>query len=253
MGGILTDVGRFLRVNFYEGERPLEPDLRHGLYPFVTVSREYGAGGRVFAEALLEQMERERDPMFHHWRIFDRELCEELAGREGPNSALRSLVTEEYQSEIERLILTLLGQSSGQSVAVKKLFESIRTLATFGKVIIIGRAGACVTQCLPLGVHLRLTAPEWLKIKRLRLESMSPAHARKELARVDRGRALLVQNCFQREISDPSLYDGVWNIARVPVEPLARICIQLIRERVASHRIRTHRPSSGLEVALQPA
>lgn len=253
MGGVLTDVGRFLRVNFYEGERPLEPDLRRGLYPFVTVSREYGAGGRYFAEVLLEQMEQERDPVFRNWRIFDREICEELAGHEGPHSALRSLVSEEYQSEIERLILTLLGHSSGQSLAVKKLFESIRTLATFGKVIIVGRAGCCVTHSLPLGVHLRLTAPEWLRMHRLRLGTMNPAQARKILNRTDRGRALLVRNSFQREISDPALYDGIWNVARIPYDVLARLTIQLIRERVAGHRAQSHHHASGLDLALQPA
>ncbi len=251
MGGVLSDVGRFLKVNFYEGEHPVEPDLRRGLYPFVTVSREYGAGGRTFAEVLLELMGQERDSVFHNWRIFDRELCEELAGQESSHSALRALVTEEYQSEIERLILTLLGQSSGQSLAVKKLFESIRMLATFGKVIIIGRAGACVTQSLPLGVHLRLTAPEWLRIHRLRLGSMNPAQARKILNRTDRGRALLVRNCFQRDIADPTLYDAVWNTARVPFPTIARQTIHLIRERLNTCRVSLPRHGSGVELALR--
>jgi hypothetical protein len=251
MGGVLSDVGRFLKVNFYEGEHPVEPDLRRGLYPFVTVSREYGAGGRTFAETLLELMGQERDPVFHNWRIFDRELCEELAGQEASHSALRALVTEAYQSEIERLILTLLGQSSGQSLAVKKLFENIRMLATFGKVIIIGRAGVCVTQSLPLGVHLRLAAPEWLRIHRLRLGSMNPAQARKILNRTDRGRALLVRNYFQREISDPTLYDAVWNTGRVPFPTIARQTIQLIRERLNAVRASRPHSSSGLEFAVQ--
>jgi hypothetical protein len=228
---MLKDIQRFLDINAFPRQHPDRPDLRRGLYPFVTISRQVGAGGRSLARALVLELEKQPNPDFHKWKIFDRDLCERLVEDKELRLSLRKLWSEEYHSEIEELILSLLGGSSSQPVAVKKLFEAIRSVAILGKVIIVGRAGSCVTASLPQGVHLRLVASEDSRIERMKLTPLGEAESRKVLRRQDRGRERLVRTYFRKEISDPLLYDAVWNTDMVPIEVIASAVVALIQHK----------------------
>ena len=106
----------------------------------------------------------------------------------------------------------------------------VRTLATVGNVIIVGRAGACATRGLPHGIHVRLIAPEPWRVARMRqLFGLSESEARQVMARQDRDRARLVTEHFQQDINDPLLYHAVWNTGMTPLEEIARSLIAMIR------------------------
>jgi len=162
----LEDVKGFLDAVAYREGHP-HPPGRPAYHPFVTISRQTGAGGHTLAHVLFQEMKKEDDPLFQGWQVFDRELCEKLLEDPQLHISMQSLLTEEYRSEIEDAICSLLGGETPRHVVVKKVFETIRTLATFGRVIIVGRAGMCVTKGMPDGLHLRLVASEATRIKRM--------------------------------------------------------------------------------------
>jgi len=174
------------------------------------------------------------DSSLHGWRVFDRELCEDLVGKE--KNSVKLLLSEEYQSEVEALVLSLLGDSSAQPALLKRLFETIRTLATFGKVVIVGRAGSCITRNLPLGVHLRLHADPQIRMRRVGLDQMDSTAGRRLLESQDRRRAQLIRNHFHEDIDDPLLYDLVCNTGRLQIESVASLIVDLVKTKLRNER-----------------
>ena len=224
---------RFLNASSFEGFDQTSPDPARGLFPFATISRQYGAGGRRLARTLIKELEKESSKILRKWGIFDRHLCELMVRDPRLKESIRTLFREEYQSEAEALILSFLGRSTFKPAAYRELFEIVYTSATFGKVIIVGRAGACITRALPQGVHIRLVASDEGRIKRLNLgqQSLSNAEARRILQKNDRDRAQLVKRYFNQDIEDPLLYDSTWNTDCVPFKEIARSTILLIKSR----------------------
>jgi hypothetical protein len=198
--------------------------------PFVTISRQAGAGGHALARALLDRtLEARPKALFEGWSLFDERLAEMVAENPALKVSLRGLAEEEFASDIQDMVSSWIGGLSPQSVVVAHLFKVIRGLAQQGKVIIVGRAGACLTRTLPLGVHLRLMAPLDVRVRRVRaVLGSSEKEARRVVADRDRARAALVKTYFHRDIDDPLLYDLVWNTDTVPVEVVASTTLRAV-------------------------
>jgi hypothetical protein len=231
MAAPLEDVSRFLDAVAYREGHPRPPGGREA-HPFVTISRQTGAGGHTLAHVLLQEMAQEGAPLFRGWQVFDRELCEKLLEDPTLRVSMQSLLTEEYRTEVEDAIFSLLGGETPRDVVVKKVFETIRTLATLGRAIIVGRAGMCVTRGLPDGVHLRLVASEATRVKRMMgLLHAGEPEARAAVEKQDRDRARLIRDHCSRDIRDPLLYDAIWNTETVAFKVIAASVIALIKQR----------------------
>lgn len=233
MSNTLLDLRRFLDAACHEAGRRVTPSTKTGLYPFVTISRQYGAGGLALAGTLARLLQDSDDPGLQGWKVFDRKLCEEVVSDRKLKNALESAMEEEYHTEIESLVLSLLGTSLHQQEAVQELFEVIRTLATFGKVIIVGGAGACVTQSLPLGVHVRLVASAEDRLKRAFQSDAPDSQHVKVLRQRDRAREKFVWTYFHSKIENQDLYDTIWNTSRVSLEVIAKALMAIIKARRA--------------------
>ncbi|MFH1723938.1 MAG: cytidylate kinase-like family protein [Elusimicrobiota bacterium] len=199
--------------------------------PFVTVSRQAGAGGHAFAETLLKRMERSgEDPLLRGWRMFDQQLCEKVANDPALKVSMKSLLSEEFHGSIEDCLSQLLAATSPQAAVYHKIFETICTVAALGKAVIVGRAGVCLTRRYPGGIHIRLIGSKGVRIENMaRSMDVSPAEAERHIDKLDGSRAKLVRAYFQRDIHDPLLYDAVWNTDAVPLERIAAAVIEMIR------------------------
>ena len=219
----------FLKANSFTEDPHSEPAPEEGLHPFITISREYGAGGLSLAQALVETFKKQESELFKGWQVLDNELCEKLVTDTRLNHAVRDLISEEYYSEVQAFVYSLLGDPSQKTQVYKQLFDLIRTLATFGKVIIIGRAGSCITESLAHGVHVRLTASLQSRVERVRSIHADPL---KVILQKDRDRAKLIRVHFQRDIKDPLLYDVVCNTDRLSFNEISGLVMSLVNERV---------------------
>ena len=217
---------------FLRQPRQWEDAPESGL-PFVTISRQSGAGGHLLSYLLLTEFLRYQDEeLFQGWHVFDRELCEAVALDPTLHESVEALLTEQYRSEAAEYIDSLFTGRSGQYRLYKTTFRVVRHLARVGKVIIVGRAGACATRGIPNGVHVRLVAPEaqrtlWL-MKKMRT---TREQARRTMLRHDADRQKAMRAFFNRDVDDPLLYDVVWNTAAVGLEDIARSIIDLLRRR----------------------
>jgi cytidylate kinase len=209
-------------------------DKRFEGYPFVTISRQAGAGGNSLAKALLEriQLKSYADP-YRGWRIFDKEIAEILHQDKGLARSTRSLLAEEYHSEVEEFFKGLVGGPMDQYKLEKSTFALIRTLASIGKVILVGRAGASATRDVPGGVRVRLQAPiRWRIENMMSLMSLGRPEAEDLVKRQDHERARLARDFFDQDVDDPRLYDLVIDASQTPIADAGEKVFALLETRV---------------------
>jgi len=227
------DLKRFFHVMSY-AQQSASAHGEKRRYPFVTISRQAGAGGHTLAKFLLETMNRETDEdLFHGWQIFDQQLYDLLAQDEQLKASLESLLSEEYRSQVQTFVAGIFGRQLDQNIVMTKMFEAIRSLATVGKVIIVGRGGSQATRKLDLGVHVRLIAPEPARVRHLStLIGQNEEEAKQRMRKQDADRARLVKNHFQVDIGDPLLYDVTWNTGTTPYGVIAEAILSLVKQRM---------------------
>ena len=201
--------------------------------PFVTISRQVGAGGHLLAHAIVAEFLKEPDrKLFEGWHVFDRELCEIIAADPSLETSMESLLAEERRSEFSEFFEGLFTGHLHQYSIDKKTFRIVHLLASLGKVVIVGRAGACVTRNLPEGIHIRLVAAEskrvrWM-MKKLNLDHTAAVRVVREQ---EADKRQLVKNYFNKDIDDPVLYDVVCNSGTVDMHDICHAVIALLKRR----------------------
>jgi cytidylate kinase len=235
------DVFRYLRSVSGDGRgAKAEAENR---FPFVTVSRQAGAGGRTLARAVADVAGAAGRPEFQGWKVFDEELCRTISEDPELVVSMKELLDEEYRSLLEDYLLQAIAAESSQALVYRKMFETIRTIAALGKAVIVGRGGSCATGGLPLGVHLRLVAPRKKRVERIAgLLKLPSEKASRWVDQHDASRARLLQDQFQRDIDDPLLYDLVCNTDSMSFLQIASSAVELAESRF--DRLRARRQSA---------
>jgi len=216
---------------FIRERRKLEDIPESGL-PFVTISRESGAGGHLLSHVILTDFLKEESDLFRGWHVFDKLLCEVVAEDPELTNSMETLLREQYKSDFTDILESFMAGYSSQYSLYKKTFRVIAMLAAIGKVIIVGRASNFVTRHLQTGIHLRLVAPEEQRVvwiaKRWKL---SRDEARRTARRDDADRRRLVRTFFHADIEDPLNYDAVWNTGAADMHEISFSVIQMIKRR----------------------
>jgi len=214
-----------------EAERVTEPRPQ----PFITISRQAGAGGHSLADAILEAFAAHDDrELFAGWKVFDQRLCEIVAEDPRYASSIDAMQEEEYRSRTDEFFRQMMGTQLHQDVVMNRVFRVVRALATLGKAVIVGRGGSQVTKGMPYRVALRLVAPEDHRLHRLmEIHDLNERAARDLMKKRDTHRARLLKTNFQIDVGDPNHYDATWNTATVSYEDIAAAVVVLVKQRVA--------------------
>lgn len=205
-------------------------------FPFITISRQAGAGGHLLSYVLLtEFLKYEQQPLYEGWHVFDRQLCEVVAQDPQIQESIETLARERLKPEFWDFVESLFTGTSSQYALHKTTFKIMRMLAVLGKVVLVGRAGSLVTADLPQGIHIRLVAAEpqrilWM-MKRFK---MTREEAKAAIDKQDGDRKKLIRLFFHRDIDDPLLYDVVWNTGKVSMENICRSALSLLEARTAA-------------------
>ncbi len=183
----------------------------------LTISREYGAGGRDLGRLVAERLNyqyvdkerlfRDLDQQGRRWGQVARELdevCPTLWER-------HDWQYRGYVASLEALILDYAAQD---------------------KVVLIGRGGAYLLREVPFCLKVRLIAPWKLRVERIMLrESLDRQAAERLIRQVDHDRACYLQTNYGRSGQDAADYDLVLNTGDLSYEEAARIIIQLLAEK----------------------
>ena len=141
----------------------------------VTITREYGAGGREVARRLAEAM---------GWELLDHALLHQAAELEHlPDSELEQL-DEKAISMADRFRL-----HPPHERYIHGLTEATRQAAARGYIVLVGRGTRQLLGETPDAFHLRLVAPRDKRAERMAmLENWSTEEATARCLEVDRAR-----------------------------------------------------------------
>lgn len=212
-------------------------DPKKGCFPFVTISRQAGAGGNALAAVLDEKIQKlHAEPLFRDWQVCGQQLCQTIGQDPALKSLVESLKRTEYHSHAEDMLAQFIYGGSSQDVVVKKMFHLMRAFALHGKVIFVGRGSTLLTRDLPLGIHVRLEASLASRIKRMTPEfGPDEKNVRRVIEEKDKAKAELVKTFFCKDLHDPLLFDVRWNTDRVSIDEIAEILILMIRRKAAGN------------------
>ena len=203
--------------------------------PFVTISRQTGAGGHSLATTLIEKFHEQPDKeLFGDWDMFDQKLVAMVADDPDLRVSVENLLGERYHKAADDFFRQLFTATTHQDIIMDRVFRLVRVLAEVGKAVIVGRAGSEVTRGLGPSVSVRLVAPEDVRMKRMmELHDVDERKATELMDKSDSGRARLLKRHFKVDIDDPLRYDAVWNTAEVSFNAISESIIALLRERAA--------------------
>jgi cytidylate kinase len=224
--------------------QPQDVDVADCGYPFVTISRETGAGGHTLGREIIRHLDARPDRGWNRdWDLFDQKLCAYLAQDPATQASFDALMKEEYARGVQQSVFEMFtGQAETYRIQ-KRVAEVIRFLAYLGKVVIIGRAGMCIARDLPMGVHVRLVASEARRVEVMAEEMKADAAAALRAVRKQDGdRARLLRDVYRANIASPLLYDVVLNTERQSLAAMASAIEALLRARWAGRPRRQASP-----------
>ncbi len=195
--------------------------------PFVTISREAGAGGSTLARGLVEALNR-RDTGSPPWQSFDRKLVEKVAEDFKITRRLVDSLEDCSHNWLNELLEGLSEEPSRKTV-FRRVAETIQGLAKVGRVVIVGRGGVFITRNRPMGIHVRLTAPiEHRIVHMAKLLDVSPDVAEKRIRDIDRNRQDFFKRYGKAAAPLTRLYTLALNTAEVGEEKAVSVLLQLI-------------------------
>lgn len=231
----IEDIDRYLRAYFAAEHAASRESDGHVPLPFVTISRQAGTGGHALADVMLEVFAGQPDTsLFRGWQVFDKSLCEIVAGDRRFATSLASLREEEYRSKATDFFHQMLHSTVDQDLLMERVFLVVRSIAGMGKAIIVGRGGSHVTKDMRQGVSLRMVAPERQRMERLMHEhGLSEKGAIALGKRREADRARLLRRHFGADIEDPTGYDLTCNSGTTTYVEIAEAVASLVRLRSA--------------------
>ncbi|MDA0989927.1 MAG: cytidylate kinase-like family protein, partial [Verrucomicrobia bacterium] len=195
------------------GQAPIKQPVPQ---PFVTLSREAGAGGISITSDLLQRLRIDDTAATSPWVLFDRELVAKVAEEHDLPMRVAGLLEETRYNHFLHWWDDLSGKYPSWSTLVHQTGETIVHLAQLGNVILVGRGGNLLTRHMPGGVHVRLVGSRARRIAHISdYYNLTATEAEASMTREDGGRAMYLKDHFQVDIDDPHLYDLVINTDHV--------------------------------------
>lgn len=181
--------------------------------PVVAMTREMGAGGRVVAHRVAEQLGL--TSVLHE--LVEHDLAERT---EVPESTIHHLfeggatLSERWQIGSKRL--------------AKYTAEEILALAQKGNVLIRGWGACVLLRDVPHTARVRVCAPMEVREQSVMArQSKDKSAARSEIERNDAAHRRALKEAFGVDREDPRLYDLVLNTERLSIETCAKLVCDL--------------------------
>ena len=188
--------------------------------PFVTISREAGAGAHTLAGKLADLLNESRPAV--PWTVFDDNLVQHVLRDHDLPSHLERYMAEDSVAEVREFVEVSLGLHPHTDTLVGKVNATIIALARMGHAIIVGRGGHVLTRPLRGGLHLRLISSfEQRRECIARICGLNAGAAADRLVALDAGRRAYVKRHFNADVTDPRAYDFVVNTAEQSLDDVA--------------------------------
>ncbi len=198
--------------------------------PFITISRQFGCGGDRLAQKLLKIIdERTVEP---RWKYLSKQLIEESAGDLRLTSdRVEDRVVGHGMNPVTNIFSAFGTSPISDEKIIKTVKEIISNYAKKGRVIIVGRGGAAITQRIPNGMHIRLIAPkDWRVEELMHRRDLTRLQASEMITEMDQRRQLWTEHLSDKPF-DNNHYDLVINCQKVKEEEMANMVLQTLEAR----------------------
>ncbi len=196
-------------------ERLSKGNVKDCIGPYITLSRETGAGGSEIAHRLGQML---------GWEVLDAQIVDYMVSKYGTPRSLVEFVDERQTTWMEDFFTSWIeGQGFTQATYVHRLGRLFLIAAHHGKVIIVGR-GARFILPRSQGLSVRIVAPLSFRTEQIALQrGIDAKQARKVVEDSDRQRDAFVKEHFHHKAADPHMYDLVINVQKLRQEDAAKI------------------------------
>lgn len=198
----------------------------------ITISRQFGAGGKTLGKRLAEKLGytlvddqiidlvAEKAKVSRNWV----ESIEEEAG----GTLLKFLSGLVSKSFVDRILDDSKGYID-ETVYVDTLGEVIRQLAKEDNCIILGRGGQFLLRGEENVLHLLLVAEKEDRIRFMEENyDLLPTQAKNVVTVRDKRRRTLFRRFGEEDYNHPALYNLVLNMSRLPMEKAVEIVSRLL-------------------------
>lgn len=191
--------------------------------PFVTISRQAGAGGITIGKKLVTYLNGHDKDAFCPWTLFDQNLIEKVLEEYRLPKEWVSLVPEDKISDTHDMIEEMFNLHPSRWTLVHKTSETILHLAQLGYAIVVGRGANVITRrFLKTGLHVRLVGSLEKRIHHIEeYYKYNHAQAVEFVEKEDLGRKRYLRQNFDKEIDNPLIYDLVINTDSLPYGEVA--------------------------------
>ncbi len=205
--------------------------------PLITIRGPLGSGSPEIGRFIADRL---------HTDYLDREIIAQVAARlnrqeqevtekEMPPSSLFGRIAKAlergYSSEIgfEGAYLPVWQIPLDDSRYLNTLESVIRELARSQSLVIQGRGSQFILRDYPRALHVLVTAPIELRVKRVMANlKIDQEAAKREIIRFDSGSREFVKRFFKAEVWDPVHYDVVVNTEHLAFQAAASIIIHAL-------------------------
>jgi hypothetical protein len=219
-----------------ERDRPASAKLQ--TRPFVTLSREPGAGALPLAQKLVERLnliDPPDEPGEQPWTAWDREVLEKVADDHHLSAEVLDALEESTQSWLADFFSGM--SASGPTVpdrdaVFRKVANTVSALAQMGRAIIVGYGGVLLGKRLPSGVHVRLVAPLDFRIQRMaEFMRSSTEKAAARISELERNRAAFFKRYWPREPLRADHFTLTINTAAIDTDLAAELIARVVKAR----------------------
>ena len=178
---------------------------------FITISRETGCAANIIAENLKEKLSKQSSD----WKIINKEIIDQAAGKLKVDKQRINNIINAKDRTVANEILDALSTRyyKNDKTVLKAIAEVVKHNAEEGSIIIVGRGGVAVTQTVPNGIHIKLTAPlEWRINSMVQRRGMTNEAAASFIKENDKKRTQLLEQLSHKKNSATS-FDLIINCA----------------------------------------
>jgi len=203
--------------------------------PVITISREYGCPGYIIGTELAGQLSKKQSIKggTTKWKTINREILLQAADEiRLPSERINQMIHRRPPGLFVDLFTSFSTHYVPSDIEVKKKVAAIiEEIAFHGNAVIVGRAGAMITQNIPKSLHLHFYAPMEDRIEAvMKKKGISKEEAKSIITRVDQER-LYIRKFFSGEEAESSFFDAYYNTSTLSSAAIVESIIVLARQK----------------------